>query len=67
MQRLVVAVGAIVCQPDRDPCRLAEKRTFRPFLPRSVGLGPVAEPPSGALVMAPSAASHDQSMPTTSS
>ena len=25
-----MAVGAVMCQPDRNPCRLAEKRTFRP-------------------------------------
>jgi hypothetical protein len=62
---VVVAVGTVVCQPDRDPCALAENRTFRPFFARSVGFGPVFGPPSGALVIAPSAASHDQSIPTT--
>jgi hypothetical protein len=61
----VVAVGAVVCQPDRDPCCLAENRTFRPLLARSVGFGPVFAPPSGALVIAPSAARNDQSIPTT--
>ena len=66
-EALIVAVGAVVCQPDRDPCRLAEKRTFRPLLALSVGFGPVFGPPSGALVIAPSAASQLQSMPTTSS
>jgi hypothetical protein len=64
-QLVVVAVGAVVCQPDRDPAALAENRTFRPFFALSVGFGPVLGPPSGALVIAPSAASHDQSMPTT--
>jgi hypothetical protein len=62
---VVVAVGAVVCQPDRDPAALAENRTFRPFFALSVGFGPVFGPPSGALVIAPSAASHDQSIPTT--
>ena len=62
---VVVAVGAVVCQPDRDPCSLAENRTFRPFFALSVGFGPVFGPPSGALLIAPSAASHDQSIPTT--
>ncbi len=57
-------VGSVVGQPDRDPLRLAEKRTFRPFLARSVGSGPVLAPPSGALPIAPSAASHSQSIPT---
>jgi len=60
-----VAVGAVVRQPDRDPRSLAENRTFRPFFALSVGFGPVFGPPSGALVIAPSAASHAQSMPTT--
>jgi hypothetical protein len=62
---VVVAVGTVVCQPDRDPAALAENRTFRPFFALSVGFGPVLGPPSGALVIAPSAASHDQSIPTT--
>jgi hypothetical protein len=60
-----VTVGAVVRQPDRDPRSLAEKRTFRPFLALSVGLGPVLAPPKGALVMAPSAANQAQSIPTT--
>jgi hypothetical protein len=62
---VVVAVGTVVCQPDRDPAALAENRTFRPFFALSVGFGPVLGPPSGALVIAPSAASHAQSIPTT--
>jgi len=64
-QLQVVAVGAVMRQPDRDPCSLAENRTFRPFLALSVGFGPVLAPPSGALVIAPSAASQAQSIPTT--
>lgn len=64
---VVVAVGTVTCQPERHPPCLAEKRTFRPFLARSVGLGPVSGPPSGALVIAPSAASRAQSMPTAAS
>ena len=63
-QLQVVAVGAVVRQPDRDPCRLAEKRTFRPFLARSVGFGPVASPPKGAFPVAPSQDSQSQSIPT---
>ena len=66
-EEMVVAVGALVLEPDRDALRLGEDRSFRPFLARSVGFGPVFAPPSGALVIAPSAASHDQSIPTTSS
>ena len=62
-----MAVGTVVRQPDRDPCRLAENRTFRPLLALSVGFGPVFRPPSGALVIAPSAASQAQSIPTTRS
>lgn len=34
-----------------------------PFLPRSVGVAPVAAPPKGALVMTPSAAGPSQSRP----
>ena len=60
-------VGAVVRHPDRDPCRLAEKRTFRPPFALSVGFGPVLSPPSGAYAIAPSAASHTQSIPTTAS
>ena len=62
-----MAVGAVVRQPDRDPSRLAEKRTFRPLFALSVGFGPVLAPPSGAFAMAPSAASQAQSIPTTAS
>ena len=66
-QRVVVAVGALVLEPDRDSRAFAEDRPFRPFLALSVGLGPVLGPPSGALVIAPSAASQAQSIPTTAS
>ena len=60
-----MTVGAVVRQPDRDPRSLAENLTLRPPLARSVGFGPVLGPPKGALVIAPSAASHAQSIPTT--
>lgn len=60
----IVAVGAVVRQPDRDPCALAQNRTLRPLFARSVGFGPVFGPPNGAFVIAPSAASHSQSIPT---
>src|SRR3954469_16943047 len=53
--------------PDGHTGGLREKRTFRPFFALSVGLGPVLGPPKGALVIAPSAASQLQSMPTSSS
>ena len=66
-KEVVVAVGALVVEPDRDAFRFAEDRSFRPFLALSVGFGPVLGPPSGAFVIAPSAASHDQSIPTASS
>ena len=62
-----MTVGAVVRKPDRYPCRFREDRALRPFLALSVGLGPVFGPPSGALVIAPSAASHAQSIPTCSS
>ena len=66
-QLQVVPVGTVLRQPDRDPLRLAEKRTLRPLFALSVGLGPVLAPPSGALPIAPSQASHSQSIPTTAS
>jgi hypothetical protein len=66
-EEVVVAVGALVLESDRDALRLDQDGSFRPFLARSVGFGPVFAPPRGALVIAPSAASHDQSIPTTSS
>ena len=63
-QLVVVAVRAVVSEPDRDAARLDEERALRPPLARSVGLGPVFAPPSGALVIAPSAASQGHSIPT---
>lgn len=63
----VVAIGAQVRNPDRDSRSVREERALRPPLALSVGLGPVFSPPSGAFVIAPSAASQDQSMPTSSS
>ena len=66
-QLVVVAVGALVLEPDRDSLAFAEDRPLRPLLALSVGFGPVFGPPSGALVIAPSAASQAQSIPTTSS
>ena len=66
-QLYVVTVGAIVRKTDRDPGGVGEDRSLRPLLARSVGFGPVAGPPSGAFVIAPSAASQPQSMPTCSS
>jgi hypothetical protein len=64
-QLVVVAVGALVLESDRDSLAFAEDRPLRPLLALSVGLGPVFGPPSGALVIAPSAASQAQSIPTT--
>ena len=66
-QLVVVAVGALVLEPDRDTLAFAEDRPVRPFLALSVGLGPVFGPPKGALVIAPSAESQAQSIPTTAS
>jgi len=66
-QLVVVAVRAVVIEPDRDARALCEDRALRPPLALSVGFGPVFAPPSGALLIAPSADRNDQSMPTTSS
>ncbi len=66
-QLVIVAVRALVVEPDRDPRGLGENRSFSPLFALSVGLGPVLGPPSGAFVIAPSAASQDQSIPTCSS
>jgi len=64
---VIVAVRAVVREPDRDPCRVREDRALRPLLALSVGFGPVFGPPNGAFVIAPSAAKKDQSIPTCSS
>ena len=45
-QLVVVAVGALVLEPDRDSLAFAEDRPLRPFLALSVGLGPVFGPPA---------------------
>ncbi len=66
-QLVVVTVGTLVLEPDRDSLAFAEDRPLRPFLALSVGLGPVFGPPKGAFVIAPSAASQAQSIPTTAS
>ena len=63
----VVTVRAVGGYRDRDAPRVDEDRPFRPLLPRSVGFAPVFSPPNGAFVVAPSAASHCQSIPTISS
>lgn len=62
-----MAVGAVVCEPDRDSRRLGVDRALRPFLALSVGFGPVCSPPKGALVIARPAASEAQSIPTRAS
>lgn len=66
-EQVVVTVRARVGYPDRDAATLGEEAPFRPLLALSVGLGPVLSPPSGALVIAPSIASHSQSIPSRSS
>jgi hypothetical protein len=59
----VVQIRARRRDPDRDALTLGEERSFRPFLALSVGFGPVSTPPSGALPIAPSIASHSHSIP----
>jgi hypothetical protein len=59
----VVQVRACRSDPDRDTLALGEEAPLRPFLPLSVGLGPVNSPPKGALPSAPSIASHSHSIP----
>ena len=66
-EEVVVAVGALSGDPDRDTAALDEERSLRPLFALSVGLGPVWLPPSGALVIAPSIASHSHSIPLRSS
>ena len=60
---VVVQVRARRRDPDRDALALGEEAAFRPFLALSVGFGPVSAPPSGALPIAPSIASHSHSIP----
>jgi hypothetical protein len=64
---VIVQVRARWCDPERDALALGEERSFRPFLALSVGFGPVKAPPSGALPIAPSIASHSHSIPCWSS
>ncbi len=66
-KQVIVTVRAVVGYPDRDAATLGEKAPFRPLLALSVGFGPVRSPPSGAFVIAPSIASHAQSIPSRSS
>jgi len=66
-QLVIVAVRAVVIEPDRDPCGVRDDRALRPLLALSVGFGPVFGPPKGALVIAPSPDMNDQSIPTCSS
>jgi hypothetical protein len=63
----VVQIRAGRLDAERDALTLAEEAPFRPFLALSVGFGPVAAPPSGALPSAPSIASHSHSIPFASS
>jgi hypothetical protein len=63
----VVQICAGRFDAERDALTLGEEAPFRPFLPLSVGLGPVLSPPRGALPSAPSIASHSHSIPTRSS
>jgi hypothetical protein len=55
-QLVIVAVGARDADGYGDAGGVSKERAFRPLLARSVGFGPVAAPPRGALVMAPSSA-----------
>jgi hypothetical protein len=64
---VVVQVCARRADPERDALTLREERSFRPFLARSVGFGPVSCPPKGAFPSAPSSASHSHSIPCRSS
>ncbi len=63
----VVDVGAGDLEPDREATAVADDGSLRPFFALSVGLGPVAAPPSGALPIAPSQDSHSHSIPCSSS
>ena len=54
-------------RPTGTPLASVSRLRLVPRLPRSVGFRPVRSPPSGALVMAPSIASHSQSSPFISS
>ena len=53
--------------PTGTPAASVSRLRFVPSLPRSVGFLPVRSPPSGALVIAPSIASQDQSSPFSAS
>src|SRR3954467_14308357 len=66
-QLLIVAVGPSTAKPTGTPAASVSRLRLVPCLPRSVGLRPVRSPPSGALVIAPSIASHSPSSPLISS
>src|SRR3954467_14563872 len=53
--------------PTATPLASVSRLRLAPCLPRSVGFLPVRSPPGGALVIAPSIASHSQSSPFNSS
>jgi hypothetical protein len=59
----VMAVRALVGDPDRHPCGVRDERTLRPPVGSIGGIWPVFSPPGGALVIASSAAKNDQSIP----
>lgn len=53
--------------PDRYPISFGQKASFSPFFALSVGLAPVASPPSGDFVIAPSRDCHFRFKPLISS
>ena len=61
---LVVRVGCSHDDRQRAPRRSVNTLRLVPRFLLSTGLGPVASPPKGALVIAPSRACHFQSIPT---
>jgi hypothetical protein len=66
-QQVVVDVGRGDDDCQRSTTALDQQAFFEPFLPRSVGLGPIWSPPLRALPSAPSAACQRQSTrPSTS-
>lgn len=54
----VMPISSCNCDADRYAICVRQKASLRPFFARSVGLAPVASPPSGDFVIAPSIDCH---------
>src|SRR6266567_5599391 len=63
----IVAVGSVDDHGQGNASPISQETALGAFLPRSVGLAPVADFPRGAFVIAPSTACHSHWIPSNSS